>query len=73
MRVLTELFPRFNPQRHICDLELIMNGGFSPLEGFMNQADYLSCVRSESVSCRTRSTNGRLTNMSLLSSPSARV
>jgi sulfate adenylyltransferase len=27
-------------ERHLCDLELIMNGGFSPLEGFMGQADY---------------------------------
>ncbi|KAJ6157359.1 Sulfate adenylyltransferase [Penicillium chermesinum] len=27
-------------ERQLCDLELIMNGGFSPLEGFMNQADY---------------------------------
>lgn len=27
-------------QRQLCDLELIMNGGFSPLEGFMTQADY---------------------------------
>ncbi|KAH9953542.1 ATP-sulfurylase [Russula dissimulans] len=26
--------------RQLCDLELIMNGRFSPLEGFMNQADY---------------------------------
>ncbi len=27
-------------ERQLCDLELIMNGGFSPLEGFMNQEDY---------------------------------
>ncbi len=27
-------------ERHLCDLELIMNGGFSPLEGFMNELDY---------------------------------
>jgi sulfate adenylyltransferase len=27
-------------ERQLCDLELILNGGFSPLEGFMNQADY---------------------------------
>ena len=27
-------------ERHLCDLELIMNGGFSPLEGFLNQKDY---------------------------------
>ena len=26
--------------RQICDLELLMSGGFSPLRGFMNQADY---------------------------------
>jgi len=26
--------------RQICDLELLMNGGFNPLKGFMSQADY---------------------------------
>lgn len=26
--------------RQLCDLELILNGGFSPLEGFLNQKDY---------------------------------
>ena len=26
--------------RQLCDLELLMNGGFSPLRGFMNRADY---------------------------------
>lgn len=26
--------------RQICDLELLMNGGFSPLKGFMSEADY---------------------------------
>mmetsp|Transcript_7272 Transcript_7272/g.11361 ORF Transcript_7272/g.11361 Transcript_7272/m.11361 type:complete len:176 (-) Transcript_7272:679-1206(-) len=26
--------------RQLCDVELIMNGGFSPLEGFMDEADY---------------------------------
>jgi sulfate adenylyltransferase len=29
-------------QRQLCDLELILNGGFSPLEGFMTEADYTS-------------------------------
>ena len=29
-------------QRQICDLELLMNGGFSPLRGFMSKADYES-------------------------------
>lgn len=27
-------------QRQLCDLELILNGGFAPLNGFMNKADY---------------------------------
>ena len=26
--------------RQLCDLELLMSGGFSPLNGFMNRADY---------------------------------
>jgi sulfate adenylyltransferase len=27
-------------QRQVCDLELLMNGGFFPLKGFLGQADY---------------------------------
>ena len=27
-------------ERQICDLELILNGGFNPLTGFINQDDY---------------------------------
>ena len=30
--------------RHLCDLELIINGGFDPLTGFMSQNDYDSVV-----------------------------
>ena len=26
--------------RQLCDIEMILNGGFSPLDGFMNQNDY---------------------------------
>ncbi len=26
--------------RQLCDIELLLNGGFSPLEGFMNREDY---------------------------------
>ena len=40
--------------RQTCDLELIMNGGFSPLTGFMNRDDY------ESVCSSMRLSNGVL-------------
>ena len=28
--------------RQLCDIEMILNGGFSPLDGFMNRKDYNS-------------------------------
>src|ERR1051326_8823842 len=40
--------------RQICDLELLLNGGFSPLAGFMNKDDY------ESVCDNMHLTNGTL-------------
>ncbi len=32
--------------RQLCDIELLMNGGFAPLTGFMNRADYNSVVEN---------------------------
>ncbi|MEX0612401.1 MAG: hypothetical protein WD229_09795, partial [Pirellulales bacterium] len=40
--------------RQLCDLELLCNGGFSPLTGFMGKADY------ESVCAKMRLANGTL-------------
>lgn len=33
-------------ERQLCDLELILCGGFSPLEGFMNKSDYENVVEN---------------------------
>ncbi|MFN7902599.1 MAG: bifunctional sulfate adenylyltransferase/adenylylsulfate kinase [Holosporales bacterium] len=30
--------------RQVCDVELLLNGGFSPLRGFLNEADYESVL-----------------------------
>ena len=40
--------------RQLCDLELLMNGGFSPLRGFMSRADF------EGTCCNMRLQNGLL-------------
>jgi len=40
--------------RQLCDLELLLNGGFSPLRGFMSRADY------ESTCTRMRLTDGKI-------------
>lgn len=44
-------------ERQLCDLELILNGGFSPLEGFMNQKDY------DGVCANNRLADGNLFSM----------
>ncbi|MEM8815395.1 MAG: bifunctional sulfate adenylyltransferase/adenylylsulfate kinase [Pseudomonadota bacterium] len=31
-------------ERQLCDIELLLNGAFSPLDGFLNQADYESVL-----------------------------
>ncbi|MRX27139.1 bifunctional sulfate adenylyltransferase/adenylylsulfate kinase [Kangiella sp. HZ709] len=36
--------------RQVCDLELLLNGAFSPLQGFMSEADYLSVVTNMALS-----------------------
>lgn len=38
--------------RQICDLEMLLNGGFSPLKGYLNREDYQSVLNN------TRLTNG---------------
>src|SRR5580704_7831207 len=40
--------------RQLCDLELLLNGGFSPLKGFLTRADY------DSVCSRMRLADGTL-------------
>lgn len=32
-------------ERQLCDVELLMQGGFSPLDGFMDESNYLSVVK----------------------------
>ncbi|NIY72156.1 adenylyltransferase, partial [Marivivens donghaensis] len=32
--------------RQICDLELLLNGGFNPLKGFLTEADYDGVVEN---------------------------
>ena len=36
--------------RQLCDIELIMNGAVSPLDGFLNKVDYESVLNNMPVS-----------------------
>ncbi|MGH7777310.1 MAG: adenylyltransferase, partial [Candidatus Dormibacterales bacterium] len=46
--------------RQLCDLELLLNGGFSPLRGFMTQPDH------ESVCERMRLADGTIWPMPIV-------
>ncbi len=47
LKLASKDWPSWNlTPRQMCDLELISNGGFSPLTGFLNRADYDSVVAS---------------------------
>ena len=37
-------------ERQLCDVELLMQGGFSPLSGYMEETDYRSVVDNMSLS-----------------------
>ena len=36
--------------RQLCDMEMLLNGGFSPLKGFMGEADYVSVMENYRLS-----------------------
>ncbi|MDP7559979.1 MAG: adenylyltransferase, partial [Planctomycetota bacterium] len=38
-------------ERQICDLELLLNGAFSPLDGFLKQADYEGVLKDMRLAC----------------------
>ena len=47
LRAASKRWPSWDlTSRQLCDLELLMNGAFSPLQGFMGQADYESVCSS---------------------------
>ena len=47
LKAASASFPSWDlSDRQVCDLELLMNGGFSPLRGFMGQAAYESVCSS---------------------------
>lgn len=55
-----DLMPLTLSQRQLCDLELLLNGGFAPLQTFLNRADY------ENVLDHGRLANGQLWPMPVM-------
>jgi len=47
-------------ERYVCDLDMLLLGGFSPLDGFLNEEDYISVVEK----CRLK--NGQLWAMPIV-------
>lgn len=37
-------------ERQLCDIEMLLNGAFSPLRGFLNKSDYVSVVENNRLS-----------------------
>ena len=61
IRAASKQWPSWDlTERQLCDLELLLNGGFSPLRGFMGQADY------ESVCSSMRLANGLIWTMPII-------
>jgi sulfate adenylyltransferase len=55
LRAASKTWPSWDlTERQLCDLELLLNGGFSPLKGFLTRADY------DSVCSRMRLADGTL-------------
>ena len=41
-------------ERQLCDIELILNGAFSPLDGFLNQDDWKMDNRQRTTGLKSR-------------------
>jgi len=51
LKIQAQEYPSWDlTPRQMCDLELLLNGGFSPLDGFLNQADYQRVIEEMRLS-----------------------